>query len=122
MENFRKLNKTAAFAIALLPIVALARPACQVSDIVVDRLNVVNEGNLTTRILGRVSNNCAKPTGVQLKVVFYGKGRDLLKVVDMWPASVNNIPPHSNFPFDIPIERLSNIEKTEASVIQVKTW
>jgi hypothetical protein len=101
---------------------AFAKGECQIKDIVLDKFNVLDDGVVTTRILGRINNNCTNPTGVQLKVVFYDKGGNLLKVQDMWPASVSNIEPHSSFPFEVTIEKVQNFAKAEAKVIRVSTW
>lgn len=106
----------------LLPLNASAAPACHVRDIKIRQFKVVNDGKLTTKLLGEIANNCNEPTGVQIKVVFYGKRDQLITVTDMWPASVNNIAPHSNYPFQVTIEKVEHYEKVEASVIGVTTW
>lgn len=55
-------------------------------------------------------------------MVFYGKGGDLLKVMDKWPASMSNIEPHSSFPFEVMIDKVANFEKIEVRIIRVQTW
>jgi len=80
-------------------------PGCNVSDIGVDKLNGRVDGDWIY-IAGRLINNCARPTGVQIKVTIYDKGGNILTVHDPWPASVNNIPARSDFPFEDMIQRV----------------
>jgi hypothetical protein len=94
---------------------------CEKTDIHLDNFSASSERGVT-RIFGRIKNRCPMPAGVQIKVIFYSSAGDLLKVVDMWPASVNNIDPNALFPFEVTIDRVNGFDKVEASVIRVSTW
>ncbi len=94
---------------------------CAISDITIDKTNVKVDMDML-RIVGRVINNCSDSTGVQLKIVLYDTEGNIQKVQDMWPASINNIPPHSNFPFEFLTKQIDGFEKMEMRVIDVKKW
>lgn len=94
---------------------------CKTSDIHVDSLKTAN-GQIATRLIGRIINRCSEPTGVQVKFIFYGKSGDLVKVVDAWPASTSNVAPQSDFPFEFAIEKVDAFTRVEARVIRVERW
>jgi HIRAN domain len=94
---------------------------CGVSDISVDKLHAHTEDTGFTRITGRLTNSCASAIGAQLKVTVYDKADEILNVDDIWPASINNIPARSEFPFEW-VERVDGISRFTVSVIAVKSW
>jgi hypothetical protein len=112
-----KLLLASAFLLALP---ALAQAACTPSDIAVDKLNGRVDGDYIY-ITGRLVNNCASATGVQIKVTIYNKAGDILAANDSWPASINNIPARSDFPFQQGMDRRPGFAKFDVRVIATKT-
>lgn len=94
---------------------------CTVSDIKLESIEA-RPGDISTRVLGRVINQCATPVGVEIKLVFYGTSDKLLMVEDVWPASTKNIPARSAFPFDIRLPSEAGFQRVEAQVLRVKRW
>jgi len=77
-----------------------ARAECGTSDFTFHDLRAQPAGYGFTRITGRISNNCAEAKGAQIKITTYNRAGDILSDNDIWPASINNIPPNSEFPFE----------------------
>ena len=96
-------------------------PACSTSDIKIDKVNGRVDGDWIY-VAGRLINNCDKPIGVQIKVTIYDKNGNILTVHDSWPASIKNIPAHTDFPFEDMIQRVRGFDKFEIRVIEVKNW
>jgi ribosomal protein L40E len=102
--------------------VAVSGPKdCRVSDIGLDKITGRME-EYSIKITGRLLNNCAMPTGVQLKVTIYDKGGAVLAVEDPWPASTNNIPAHTDFPFEVIFMKTKGLAKYDVRVIDVRSW
>lgn len=106
----------------LAPLASHAQPTCGPSMIKIEKLKVINEGTVTTSIIGVLKNGCSTAVGPQIKFVFYDRSGEILRVEDMWPASINNIPPQSDFPFQIRIEQVNGFKKIDARVIEVRRW
>jgi hypothetical protein len=81
-----------------------------------------NKNEYATSIIGSILNKCDSSVGVQIKVIFYDKARNILRVEDMWPASVNNIPAHSDYPFQIEVNHVENFDRVEVRVLAVNKW
>ena len=96
--------------------------ACDVSDISLDQLKARPAAGDYVHIVGRIKNNCSTATGVQIKIILLDGEGNILKVDDLWPASVSNIPSHTDFPFDLTIESDSAFKRFEVRVMEVKTW
>jgi maltose-binding protein MalE len=94
---------------------------CDESKIAVDKLRARIEYSEYAHVTGRLINNCDQATGVQVKITVYGKSGDIVKVDDIWPASVKNIPPHSEYPFEW-VDRIPEFDRFTVSVIDLKTW
>ena len=94
--------------------------SCTVSKIVVDKLKAQSKGYGYFRITGRLINNCDQPTGVQIKVTVYGKADNILASPDLWPASTNNIPAHSEYPFEC-LQEAPGFHRFTVIVINVRT-
>lgn len=95
--------------------------SCTVSKIVVDKLKAQPKGYGYFRITGRLTNNCDQATGVQIKVTVYDKAENILASPDLWPASVSNIPAHSEYPFEC-LQEAPGFHRFTVSVISVRTW
>ena len=74
--------------------------SCTVSKIAVDKLQARAQGHRYYRITGRITNNCDQPVSVQVTVAIYDKADNILAVPFFWPAGVNNIPAHTEYPFE----------------------
>lgn len=95
--------------------------SCTVSKIAVDKLKAQSKGYGYFRITGRLTNNCDQATGVQIKVTVYDKADNILASPDLWPASVSNIPAHSEYPFEC-LQEAPGFHRFTVSVISVRTW
>lgn len=109
----------------IVPGLALAQStSCKPSDIKIDQVKIhgttPSDGN--NHLIGRMVNNCAEPIGAQVKIIYYGKGKEILKVSDVWPASVNNIDAHSDYPFDMVFEPIPGFEHVEMRINRVQRW
>lgn len=93
---------------------------CQSSDISVGKLNGRVEGRYIY-IAGRQVNHCTHPTGAQIKVTIYDEDRNILTVHDSWPASINNIPDGSDFPFEDMIDT-GGFSSFDVRVVSTQTW
>lgn len=110
-------------AALVLPLAAGA--ACRPTDMKIEDLKVQGSDprySLLNHVLGRMVNNCSEPIGAEVKIIYYGKGKELLKVQDVWPASVNNVDAHGDFPFDIVFEPIPGFERLEMRILRVQRW
>jgi len=94
---------------------------CAPSDIAVENLRGRVDGDFVY-VVGRLVNNCASATGAQIKITYYNASGDILSVKDGWPASTRNIPPQSDFPFEIGNNRQPGFEKFDVRVIATRAW
>lgn len=94
---------------------------CKTTDINLGKTNARTEGDYIY-IDGTITNNCDSPTGVQLKMIIKDKDNNILKVHDMWPASTNNIPAHSDFPFESMERLVEGFDNYEVRIITVTSW
>lgn len=94
---------------------------CSASDFAVDKLRARKEESGFTRFTGRLTNNCAQAVGAQVKLTAYNRAGDILYVQDFWPASINNIPARSEYPFDW-LEKVDGLNSFTVTIIGVKTW
>ena len=74
--------------------------SCTAPKIAVDKLQARAQGHGYYRITGRITNNCDQPVSVQVTVAIYDKADNILAVPFFWPAGVNNIPAHTEYPFE----------------------
>lgn len=96
---------------------------CKLSDITIDKLRGVAEDGGFARITGRVVNHCASAVGVELKITFYGKDGDILKVDDgFWPASVHNIAAGQEYTFEAVEDRADGFRRFEVEVVGLNVW
>lgn len=70
-----------------------------------------------------ITNNCINSAGVEVKIIGYDKNNEIIKVRDIWPASINNIPP-GEYPISINqyLEFDKRIESISIEPIRVKIW
>jgi len=93
---------------------------CSVSDIKIDKLRDRQDGEYIY-ITGRLINNCSRAIGPEVKITLYDSEENILAVNDMWPASLNNVPANSEFPFQ-DVERVEGFDKVTAQVIGLRAW
>jgi len=106
---------------ARVGITTLDRNRCSTSDITV-RIENLRKRYDYSYATGRIINNCAIAIGVQLKFTTYGKNGEILKVDDTWPASTNNIPARSEFPFEHQTDWVPGATNMDARVIATRIW
>lgn len=114
-------------AVATLPTSAdepkpTAKPSkCHASDFALDRLESRHHRG-HVYIVGRVMNNCDLETGVQIKIAILDRAGGVLQVSDFWPASTENIPAHSGWPFQTEMAGDAAFDRFQVTVIDVKRW
>ena len=106
---------------ALLAFPAVHAAECRAADIQVGPIEF-SHGMVSTSLLGSLMNKCSSPTGAEIKFVFYGASDKLLKVVDAWPASTNNIPARATFPYEFTVPMVDGLKRVEAQVLRVRRW
>jgi hypothetical protein len=99
----------------------IARSECGTSDFTFHELRAQPAGYGFTRITGRISNNCAEAKGAQIKITTYNRAGDIISDNDFWPASTDNIPANSEFPFEW-LHTKVVFAKFTVTIISVKSW
>jgi hypothetical protein len=70
-----------------------------------------------------LTNGCSGPIGVQLKITAYDKAGAPVAARELWPASVNNIPPGDyTFSLDTWLGYDPEINTFEIAPVAVKRW
>lgn len=102
---------------------------CKVSDITIKSMKAkfVDECKLSPCIYMKgvavLTNNCAEPVGVQIKITGYDGSGSPVATRDLWPASVRNIPPGDyTFSLDQWLDYDPEIKKFDLQPIEVKQW
>lgn len=68
-----------------------------------------------------LTNSCAEPVGVQVKIIGYDNAGSPVATRDLWPASVRNIPPgYYTFSLDQYLDYDPSIESIALEPIAVK--
>ncbi len=99
----------------------IGRLECGTSEFTFHALRAQSAGYGFTRITGRISNNCAEAKGAQIKITTYNRAGDILSDHDFWPATINNIPANSEFPFEW-VHTKVVFAKFTVTIISVKSW
>jgi len=71
---------------------------------------------------GVVTNNGQNAMGVELQIALYDKNGTPLKVSEFWPASIRNIAPGEQYPFEWLENCEPGVETFEVKVINSKEW
>ena len=109
-------------AAATFRLAATAKPStCRASDFALDELRSRHQHS-GVYIVGRIMNNCDVETGVRIKVAILDHAGGILRVSDFWPASTENIPPHSGWPFQTELDGVDSFDRFQVTVIEVKRW
>lgn len=99
-----------------------AKPStCRASDFALDEL-MSHHQRSGVYIVGRVVNNCDHDTGVQIKVAILDHAGGVMRVANFWPASTENIPAHSGWPFQAEMDGVDSFDRFQVTVIDVKRW
>jgi hypothetical protein len=107
---------------ATFRLASTAKPSsCHSSDFALDQLKS-RQGHGHVYIVGRVMNNCDTETGVKIKIAILNHTGGVMRVSDFWPASTDNIPPHSGWPFQTEMEGDDSFDRFQVTVIDVKRW
>ena len=97
------------------------RAECGTSDFTFHELRAQPTGYGFTRITGRITNHCAEAKGAQIKIKTYNRAGELISDDDFWPASVNNFPANSEFPFEW-LHTKQVFAKFTVTIVSVKSW
>lgn len=105
------------------------RKACSVADIAIKSIDAkfVDRCRRTPcpsmKGLAVLTNHCAESVGVQIKITGYNKNHAPLATRDLWPASINNIPPGDyTFSLDTWLDYDPAIKTFDLVPISVKRW
>lgn len=117
-----------AFAILLLS-VSPAWATCTLSDVSIKSLNAkfVDECQRSScphmKGVAVLTNRCSEPVGVQIKVTAYDKSGAPVATRDLWPASINNIPPGDyTFSLDQWLDYDPAIKTFDLRPVAIKHW
>lgn len=118
-----------ALLIALMLSSFQALAECALSDITIKSLQpqFVDECRGSPCIylkgVGVLTNRCAEPTGVQLKITAYDKSGAPVATRELWPASTRNIPPGDyTFSIDQWLDYQPSMESVDVEPVRVKQW
>lgn len=108
---------------------AALKPICTTDEITIKSMRAKWVDSCRTRNciylkgVAVLSNNCPSATGVQVKIVGYDKQGNPVATRDLWPASINNIPPGDfTFTLDGFLDYDKSITNFKLEPIAVKTW
>ncbi len=75
-----------------------AIPTCSPRNVTLNKTTVNTRGDYAT-LTGIVRHNCPGSTGLKLKWTAYNSDGSVAFSQEFWPASTNNIPANTDFPF-----------------------
>lgn len=75
-------------------------PSCSARNITVIKTSAQTEYD-EAKLTGIVTNHCTSAVGVQLKWTAYNSDGTIAFSNDFWPASTTNIPPNTNYAFEM---------------------
>ena len=103
--------------------------ACSLSDIEIKsiRARFVDECSRSPCIylkgVAVLTNKCADPIGVQVKITAYDASRNPMATNELWPASVGNIPPGDyTFSIDQWLDYEPGMKAVEVAPVRVHTF
>ena len=76
-----------------------SRVTCTADQFKLSKLRTYEDSGFI-HITGIIANTCNQSAGVQLKWTIFDKNGNVISDEEFWPASTNNIPPHSQYPFE----------------------
>jgi len=79
---------------------SLPPPSCGPNDFTITKLNAYVEYDYA-KLTGIVRHSCSFAVGVQLKWTAYNSDGTVAFSQDFWPASTTNIPPNTDYPFEM---------------------
>lgn len=77
-----------------------ATQPCTANDFTLSKTKATREYETAT-LTGIIKSNCASAVGVQLKWTAFNSDGTVAFSSDFWPASTTNIPPHSDYAFEM---------------------
>lgn len=78
----------------------LSNATCSASDFTLTKTKAVTEYD-SARLTGIITSHCATSAGVQLKWTAFNADGSVAFSSDFWPAKTTNIPPRSDYPFEM---------------------
>src|SRR4051794_29341032 len=110
-----KLTTLAASSV-LTCILVIPAMACGKEDITLKQADWYRGPGKYVKVVGELINNCDKAVGVALQITFRDSSGKVVGTSVLWPASTDDIPAHTNYPFDVPVEVHAAPDKFEARV------
>lgn len=74
--------------------------SCTAADFSVSKEKATTEYE-EAKLTGVITSRCASAAGIQLKWTAFNSDGTVAFSSDFWPASTTNIPPHSDYPFEM---------------------
>jgi hypothetical protein len=98
-----------------------ASSSCAVTDFSLSRTQAHVEYDYA-KLTGIVTNNCKYAAGVQLKWTAFNSDGTVAFSEDFWPASTTNIPPGTDYPFEMMDTAPRGKWTYEVDPIALKVW
>ena len=98
-----------------------ASAACTVHDIQLGKWSWDRDRGWTT-VSGELTNNCAEPTGVQLRLTFRDEAGRVVTVDDNWIAERRDIPAGATQPFQLRLRANATSRSAVVQVSDVRRW
>lgn len=122
-----KIARAVAAAIPALVLCVTASQAqrtssCPITSIAIDKPTMRPGAGGYLHLTGILRHSCPVPIGVQLKWTTYDSSGAVVFSVDFWPASIRNIPPNTDYAFDIPQKPPVTPSRFTVSAIATTIW
>jgi hypothetical protein len=78
----------------------ISTPTCTAADFSLSKLKANAEYD-EAKLTGIITSHCASASGIQLKWTAFNSDGTVAFSNDFWPASTTNIPPHTNYAFEM---------------------
>lgn len=95
--------------------------SCTVADFSLSKTKANTEYE-EAKLTGIVTSHCASAAGVQLKWTAFNSDGTVAFSSDFWPASTTNIPPHTDYPFEMMESAPRGKWTYQVEPIKVNVW
>lgn len=95
--------------------------ACNADDFSLSKVKGSTEYE-EAKLTGILTNHCASAVGVQLKWTAFNSDGTVAFSNDFWPASTTNIPPNTDYPFEMMNSAPRGKWTYRVEPIKVNTW
>lgn len=118
---FSKLGQIQQQGGHLAPNPATNVSACTPAQFTLSKIQT-SEDSGYIHLTGIATNNCSVAAGVQIKWTLYDAHGNVIADQEFWPASTNNIPPHTQYPFEYMQSAESYMTRYGVMPISVQRW